>query len=346
MTKTLIGLSLDELVQLSKDLNLPSFLSKQLCDWLYKKEISSINDMTNISMAIREKLANEFTLGVEKSCHETVSQDGTKKYLFKAANNRFIESAYIPDDKNEKRATLCLSTQIGCKMGCLFCMTAKQGFQGQLQVNEILNQYHSLPERERITNIVFMGMGEPLDNFVNVMKALEILTAPWGYGLSPKRITVSTVGILPTLTHFLEQTKVNLALSLHSPFDEERKNIMPIQNVYPIKEVIEAIRSVDKEHQRRVSFEYIVFGGMNDSKNHVKELARLLNGMNAHINLMRFHPVPNSPLPPTDEARLLEFKEALMKKDIMTTIRASRGLDVDAACGLLSTKKLLEQNKA
>lgn len=340
MNKALLGFNPDELVALAQELALPSFISKQIGDWLYKKKIHSIAEMSNIAASVREKLSTDFIFGAEANCHETISQDGTKKYLFKAANERYIESAYIPD---EKRATLCLSTQVGCKMGCLFCMTAKQGFQAHLQVHEILNQYHSLPEREQITNIVFMGMGEPLDNFVNVMKALQVFTSPWGYGLSPKRITVSTVGILPTLTHFLEQSKVNLALSLHSPFDEERKNLMPIQNVYPIKEVIEAIRSVPKENQRRVSFEYIVFGGMNDSKSHVKELARLLNGMNAHINLMRFHPVPNSPLPPTDESRLFQFKEELMKKDIMTTIRSSRGLDVDAACGLLSTKKLLEK---
>jgi len=342
MTKTLLGLTQNDIEEMTKELKLPLFVSKQLSDWLYKKKINSIDEMSNISAAVKEILKKEFTLGAQKNCQETISSDGTKKYLFQAAQNRFIESAFIPDLKNEKRATLCLSTQIGCKMGCLFCMTAKQGFQGQLQVNDILNQYHSLPECEKISNIVFMGMGEPLDNYDNVMKALEILTAPWGYALSPKRITVSTVGILPALTNFLQNSKVNLALSLHTPFDDERKNLMPIQNVYPIKEVIAAIRSTDKAHERRVSFEYIVFGGMNDTPSHVKELARLLNGMNAHINLMRFHKVPNSPLPPTDENRLLEFKEALMKKDIMTTIRASRGFDIEAACGLLSTKRLLE----
>ncbi len=340
MNKALVGLNPIELQNLASELKLPPFLAKQLADWLYKKNIRSLQEMSNISGATRELLAQEFCLGTQAPCHETVSSDGTKKYLFPAANDRFIESAYIPD---EKRGTLCLSTQVGCKMGCLFCMTAKQGFQANLQVHEILNQDHSLPERENITNIVFMGMGEPLDNFDHVMKSLEVLTSPWGYGLSPKRITVSSVGIVSNLKKFLEQSKVNLAISLHSPFDKERRSIMPIQNVYPIKEVVETIRSVDKEHQRRVSFEYIVFGGMNDTKAHVKELARLLNGMHTHINLMRFHQVPNSPLPATDEEKLQEFKAGLMNKDIMTTIRASRGLDVDAACGMLSTKKLLEK---
>lgn len=230
-------------------------------------------------------------------------------------------------------------------MGCRFCMTARQGFQANLTAGEIVNQIRSLPEREKLTNIVYMGMGEPLDNYQNVIQSLEVLTAEWGFDMSPRRITVSTIGIINTMTRFLEQSQCHLAVSLHTPFDDERRDLMPVQNNHPIKEVLEVIRQYDMGRQRRVSFEYIVFKGMNDSLRHVNELARLLNGIQCRINLIRFHAIPDAPYHSPDDAGMIAFRDALKKKGIVTTIRASRGQDIEAACGLLSTKKQLETSR-
>jgi 23S rRNA (adenine2503-C2)-methyltransferase len=334
----LLGKPLTELKELVKSLDLPAFTAGQIAYWLYKTNIQSLDEMTNISKKARSLLAENYSVGATEPIKVQVSGDGTRKYLFPAAAGKFIESAFIPE---ERRNTLCVSTQVGCKMGCLFCMTGKQGFQANLTSGEILNQLRSLPDRTGITNIVFMGMGEPFDNLEAVMRAQEILTAEYGFAISVRKVTVSTIGIVPAMKVFLEKSKCNLAVSLHTPFDDERRNLMPIQHVYPIKEVIETINLFDLGKYRRVSMEYIVFNGLNDSQRHVKELARLLNKTRCRINLIRFHPVPGVPLPGTDENRLLDFQRALNDKGIVTTIRASRGLDIDAACGLLSTKAMV-----
>ncbi len=243
-----------------------------------------------------------------------------------------------------KRNTLCVSTQVGCKMGCLFCMTAKQGFQGNLDSGEIINQLRSLPEREKVTNVVYMGMGEPFDNTAEVMRSSEVLTAEYGFNLSVRKVTVSTIGIIPGIRTFLENSKCNLAVSLHSPFDEERRQLMPIQHVYPVKDVIATLIQYDINRYRKVSFEYIMFKGINDTPRHVKELARLLNKVRCRINLLRFHPVPNVPLEGSDNITIMAFQKALNDKGIITTVRQSRGLDIDAACGMLSTKTLVNKD--
>ncbi|MGE5316729.1 MAG: 23S rRNA (adenine(2503)-C(2))-methyltransferase RlmN, partial [Chloroflexota bacterium] len=243
------------------------------------------------------------------------------------------------------RHTLCVSSQVGCKMGCLFCMTGKQGFQGHLSTGEILNQLRSIPERPQITNIVYMGMGEPFDNLDAVMKSTAIITAEYGFAISVRKVTVSTIGIIPAMKVFLENSKCNLAVSLHTPFDDERKKLMPIQNVYPVKDVVDTITQYDIGKYRRVSFEYIMFKGINDTRRHVNELARLLNKVNCRINLIRFHSIPNTPLEGSDDDTILDFQQALNAKGIVTTLRASRGQDIDAACGLLSTKELVKQKK-
>ena len=268
----------------------------------------------------------------------TESADGTRKYLFAASNGRFVEAAWIPE---RARSTLCLSVQVGCKMGCLFCMTGKQGFQGHLSSGEILNQYRSLPEREKVTNIVFMGMGEPLDNLDNVLDSLEILCADYGFGLSPTRITVSTVGLVPAMRTFLAKSTCHLAVSLHTPFEEERRRLMPIENVYPLKDVLAELRTSRIEGQRRVSFEYILFDGLNDTPRHARELARILDGIRCRVNLIPFHPIPGTPLAPSPPAVMLQFETLLRGKGILTTIRQSRGQDIEAACGLLSTRELV-----
>jgi len=339
----LLGKTLSDLKRIVIELDLPAFVASQIAYWLYKTNIQSYDEMTNISKKARLLLAEHYDLGIVASAQVQQSNDGTKKYLFPVSDYRFIETAFIPE---ERRNTLCISSQVGCKMGCLFCATGRQGFQAQLSAGQILNQLRSLPERELITNIVFMGMGEPFDNPEEVMKAQEILTAAYGFEISARKVTVSTIGIVPAMEVFLRESKCNLAVSVHSPFDDERRRLMPIQHVYPIKDVIEAINKADLGKYRRVSIEYIVFGELNDTQRHVKELARLLNKTRCRINLIRFHPVPNVPLPHTIEERLFEFQKALNEKGIFTTIRASRGLDIDAACGLLSTKAFVQRDNA
>ncbi|BAX80798.1 23S rRNA (adenine(2503)-C(2))-methyltransferase [Labilibaculum antarcticum] len=340
---TLLGKTLEELIQITADLKLPKFAAKQIADWLYKKDITSIEEMSNLSAKARAALAEKYDMGIILSTKVESSVDGTKKYLYPTnLAHQFIETAYIPD---KKRSTLCVSSQVGCKMGCLFCMTGKQGFQGQLSSGEIINQIRSLPERENLTNIVYMGMGEPLDNVPELMKSLEILTSDYGMAMSPRRITVSTIGIIPGMIEFLNHSECHLAVSLHTPFEDERKRLMPVQNVYPIKDVLQIIRDFDFGLQRRISFEYIMFKGINDTPAHVKELCRILDGIKCRINLIRFHPIPDTPLEGSDEATMEDFKEQLVKKGITTTVRRSRGLDIFAACGLLSTKELVKRQE-
>lgn len=342
MPEALFGKTLDELTAISKELGLPSYTGKQIAEWLYKKEIAGIEDMTNLSKKARELLSSRFSLGLQDPVDVQVSVDGTKKYLFPGTPGKFIETAYIPE---KERATVCVSSQVGCKMGCLFCMTGKQGFQGNLSAGEIVNQFRSISEWRKLSNIVYMGMGEPLDNLDEVLKSLEILTSPWGFALSPRRITVSTIGITPAMLRFLENSEAHLAISLHTPFDEERQKLMPIQQVYPLQEVLSEIKSWDFGRQRRVSFEYILFKNLNDSRAHINELSRILSGIKCRINLIRFHPIPGTPLEAPDEHSIMAFKEGLNAKGITTTIRASRGQDIWAACGLLSTKKLMKKSE-
>jgi len=338
--EVLFGKTLDELKQVATELGMPGYTAKQLSDWLYKKNIQSFNEMSNLSKAAREKLNANYLLGKSPFAEIKSSVDGTKKYLFNTTLHKYVETAYIPD---KERHTVCVSTQVGCKMGCLFCMTGKQGFQGNLTSGEILNQLKSIEEHDQITNIVYMGMGEPLDNLDAVLKSLEILTADWGFAMSPRRITVSTIGIIPAMKTFLESSEAHLAISLHSPFDNDRKMLMPIQQVYPLEEVLNEIRSWDFGRQRRVSFEYIMFRNLNDTEKHVKGLVTILQGIKCRINLIRFHPIPDTPLDSTSQERIQLFKESLNAKGITTTIRASRGEDIYAACGLLSTKKRMQQ---
>lgn len=341
--ENLFGKTQEELKGIIESLGMPAYSLNQLTRWLYKDHAESVEEMTNLSRQARERLQENYELKLTPPRKAEISSDGTKKYLFLSRNERFIEAAFIPDPS---RNTLCLSSQVGCKMGCLFCLTGKQGFQGNLGVDEILNQVRSLPERDQLTNIVFMGMGEPLDNLDAVLKSLEILISDYGYGMSPKRITVSSIGILPALQKFLDSSKCHLAISLHNPFDEERRKLMPVEHIYPIKEVISLLKQYDFTRQRRVSFEYIMFRGLNDTARHVNELARLLNGIKCRINLIRFHPIPSSPLQSSEDADINIFMDKLQQKGIITTLRASRGQDINAACGLLSTKELvrLQQN--
>ena len=332
----LLGKTPEEIQEVVDRLGLPKFTGKQLVDWLYHKRCASFAGMTNLSKSARALLEEQYETGLVAPVKVAVSKDGTKKYLF-PVGEYFVETAYIPD---RERATLCVSSQSGCQMDCLFCATGKQGFQKNLSAAEIVNQILSLPEFDTLTNVVFMGMGEPLNNYDNLMRSLDILTGEWALGWSPTRITVSTCGVIPNLKRFLTESKCNLAISLHTPFHDERLKIMPIEKNYPIKDVIHLVKQHDWHGQRRLSFEYIVFKDFNDSKEHIKELARLLGSMRCRVNLISFHKVPGVPLKSPDAATMTYFRDALNDKAILATIRASRGQDIQAACGLLSTSAL------
>jgi len=331
----LFGMTLSELQTVVAAHGLPAYTARQIADWLYHKHVESIDTMTNLSKRARDLLNEHHVVGRIAPQEAHTSRDGTRKYLFPTQHGQFIETAMIP---TETRKTVCVSSQVGCKMGCLFCMTGKQGFQGQLTAGDIVNQIWSIPEHEGVTNIVYMGMGEPFDNLDAVLKSVEILTSDWGAAMSPRRITVSSIGIVPGMVRFLKECEAHLAISLHTPFADERQQLMPVQIAYPLEEIIAALHEWDFSGQRRVSFEYIVFGGKNDTPRHAKELIRLLSGIRCRLNLIRFHPIPGTPLAPTNEAALQTFKEQLNARGLLTTIRASRGLDIFAACGLLSTK--------
>ena len=341
----LFGLSLEELQQLCAQEGFPRFTAKQICDWLYKKRVDTIDAMTNLSLAQRARLNEIAFIGHLAPVDCQVSKDGTKKYLFEIRNEElgirnsdptahsFVEAVYIPDGD---RATLCISCQVGCKMGCRFCVTGQQGFHGNLSAADILGQIFSIPEFGSLTNIVYMGMGEPMDNLDTVLRSTEVLTAPWGLGWSPHRITVSTVGILPGLKRFLDESQCHVAVSLHNPLAAERLDIMPMQKAYPIADVVALLRGYDWSGQRRISFEYTMFRGMNDDTAHAAELVRLLRGLYCRVNLIRFHASPNVPFKTSSPQAMTRFQDYLNAHGITCTIRASRGEDIMAACGLLA----------
>lgn len=338
----LFGSTLSQLESLVARHKWPKFTARQIAEWMYRHHVTDFSEMSNLSVKIRNKLSASYALNCLTPAREQVSADGTKKYLFAYPGKGHIESAYIPE---AKRHTLCVSSQVGCRMGCSFCMTARMGFKGNLSSGEILNQVRSIPERDLLTNIVYMGMGEPLDNLVNVLQSLDVLTAEWGYGMSPRRITVSTIGLVAAMKDLLEKSRCHLAVSLHSPFEEERRSLIPMAKANNLGDILSTIRNFPIEKQRRVSFEYIVFKDMNHSLNHVKALASLLNGIRCRINLISFHPIPGSPLKSPDHSSIEAFRDALEKKGLITTIRKSRGQDIQAACGLLSsTQKTLSQD--
>ena len=348
--RILLGMSLDELKVVVKELGMPQFTAGQITKWLYQQHVRSIDEMTNISKANRERLAARYVVGAMSPIDHQRSKDGTVKYLFPVRcsdicedsghSGKFVETVYIPDGD---RATLCVSCQVGCKMNCLFCQTGKQGFEGSLSAGDILNQIYALPERDTLTNIVFMGQGEPMDNLDNVLRATEILTADYGYSWSPKRITVSSVGIKGKLKRFLEESECHIAISMHSSIPEQRSQLMPAERQMSITEVVSLLKEYDFTHQRRCSFEYICFAGLNDTTTHAREIVKLLEGLECRVNLIRFHEISGVDLPGADEKRMESFRDYLTKHGVFTTIRASRGQDIFAACGLLSTAKKNEE---
>ena len=363
--KDLLGMSLTELQQLCAMEGMPKFAARQICDWLYAKRVDSIDAMTNLSLKARSRLNEIAYIGRHTPVQCQVSKDGTKKYLFEIEDlkvkseisreqtsqdsdnfnfqlKKYVEAVYIPElntSGGSPRATLCISCQVGCKMGCRFCVTGQQGFHGNLSASDILNQIFSIPEFGQLTNIVYMGMGEPMDNLSSVLHSTDVLTSDWGLGWSPHRITVSSVGIIPGLKRFLDSCQCHLAVSLHNPFPQERLSIMPMQRAYPIADVIALLKQYDWSGQRRVSFEYTMFAGLNDSTRHAAELVRLLKGLHCRVNLIRFHSSPDTPYRTASPQSMNQFCDYLNNHGITCTIRASRGEDIMAACGLLAGQK-------
>ena len=335
LKRPLRGLTLEQLRDVTEAVGLRPFAAKQIASWLYVKRATTIDMMTDLPKSARERLNAEYCVGLTPPKDAAVSTDGTVKYLFDGVGGRDIESVYIPD---HDRATLCVSSQAGCKMNCSFCMTGRQGYNGNLTAAAIINQVLSIPESRTLTNLVFMGMGEPLDNLQPVLAAIEILTAPWGMAWSPKRITVSSIGKLKELRTLLDTTKVHIAISLHNPFPAERARIMPVEKAYPVRDVIALLSGYDFSHQRRLSFEYIMWRDVNDSMRYAEALVRLIGRLDCRVNLIRFHAIPGSDLHPSTTRNMEQFRDYLNDHGITATIRASRGEDIMAACGMLAGK--------
>ncbi len=350
----LLGKTLSQMREACVALRLPAFVGSQLSEWIYRHRAKDFDEMKNISKKNRELLSQHFSIGRADALQSLHSVDGTSKYLFPTLDGNFVETVYIPDGD---RATLCVSCQVGCKMGCAFCMTGRQGFVSSLCATDILNQIFSVPGSERLTNIVFMGQGEPFDNLDPVLQSIEVLTSEWGWNWSPKRITVSSVGVRKGLQRFLNESRCSLAISLHHPIPEERAKIMPAERAFSIVDVVEGlkqcpsfrrgtvgqdVRNEDESRQRRISFEYILFDGLNDQRQHADALIRLLRPLDCRVNLIRFHTIPDSPFKGVSEQKMTDFRNYLTSHGLFTTIRASRGEDIMAACGLLSTKEQSE----
>ena len=339
----MIGLTERELQDLAVSLGMPKFVGRQIAQWIYQKGVKSFSEMANISKRNQTLLDENYCVGRTDPAASQKSVDGTVKYLFPVEGGRYVESVYIPD---HDRATLCVSSQSGCKMNCYFCATGKMGFKSQLSAAEIINQILSVPPAPEkgmepmtpLTNGVFMGMGEPLDNFGAVRRVIDILTAPWGLAWSPKRITVSTVGKLPELKDLLEKTQVHVALSVHTADSRERAAMMPAQKAFPLQSVMQLLSGYDFSHQRRLSLEYIMWKGVNDDIAHANRLIQLIGNIDCRVNLIRYHAIEGVDLKPCSEERMIMFRNVLNQHGITATIRTSRGEDIMAACGMLANK--------
>jgi len=340
--KNLKDFSFSELDNLVSSIGEPSYRGKQLKEWLYEKCCCSVDDMTNLSKKLREALSKDFIAEGHKIIEKQVSSDGTIKYLFGLSDSLSIETVYIP---SAERGTICVSTQVGCKFGCSFCATGTQGFSRNLSLGEIINQFvtvkNDLAESGKglLTNIVFMGMGEPLDNIENLINAIEIFNSPDGFGISPRRITVSTVGIVPMLERLGDEGRgVNLAVSLHSADNEVRSKFMPINKRYSVETLINALASYPLRPYRQITIEVALFNGLNDSTDDALKLARMLNRVKAKANLIPVNRVEGARYEPSEMETVLAFQSVLKNEGISVTIRKDRGGDIDAACGQLRSK--------
>ena len=305
----------------------------EISKWIYRKDISSFDEIISIPMALRKSIGLNFQ--IEKTAPVLVSEsnDKTRKYLFENQQGQKFEAVYMP---GTKRNTLCMSTQSGCRMGCSFCLTGKMCFKGNLSAQDILNQYLSIPEQKKINRIVIMGMGEPFDNFIEVKKAIEILTAQWGVSFGASNVTLSTVGLLEPLREFLEKPFCNLAISLNNPFSDERINLMPIESTNPIAKAVNLIKAKPLKKPLRVSFEYVALGEINLDERHAKAIADLLNGIQYHINIIPWNSHKGSSFKSPTDLELNTFISCLNRYGVLTSIRQSRGQDIGAACGQMA----------
>jgi 23S rRNA (adenine2503-C2)-methyltransferase len=315
------------------------FRARQTLKWLYQKGAATFSEMSDLAAALRTLLAESFTIERLACSQVTPAVDGTRKFLFSLTDQRYIESVLIP---TEDRLTLCVSSQVGCAMGCRFCATAQVRPVRDLTTGEIISQIwevqKALPAGERLTNLVFMGMGEALANYDHVIKALAIITSDWGFNISPRRVTVSTVGLVPQMKRLLEETSVNLTVSLTATTNRLRDDLMPINRRYPLEQLLEACRMLSIAPRKRVTFAYTMLAGVNDTEDDARRLVRLLHGIRAKINLIPFNPFPGAPFAPASRSRMNDFRQFLLDHGVHATIRESRGQDVQGACGQLAAR--------
>jgi 23S rRNA (adenine2503-C2)-methyltransferase len=333
------SLSREELLAHIVDQGLKKFRVDQVLRWIYTHHARSFNDMTNIAKQERTKLASYFYISCPKIIKSQTSHDGTKKYLFELEDGHTVESVLIP---GEDRQTLCISSQVGCRQACRFCLTGSGGFTRDLKAYEIVDQVLEISrilkheETRGITNIVLMGMGEPLANFDEVVKAVKLITSGTGLGFSPRRVTVSTDGLVPEIEKLGHSgLKVNLAVSLNATTDEVRNRIMPVNKRYPIKELLAACKRFPLEPRRRITIEYVMLRGVNDSLDDAQRLIKLLRGIKCKLNLIPFNPFSGSEFKRSDDATVRRFQQILLEAHYTAPIRESRGRDISAACGQL-----------
>lgn len=329
----LCGLTVDGLISLIPDMELSIQHASKIANSIYKNGIPSITGINGISKKLKAEFDKVSEVGIISPFSSETSSDGTIKYLFINDGKKY-ETVFIPEGK---RNTVCVSSQSGCRMGCPFCVTGKYGFHGNLDAREIISQVIGIPESRKITHVVFMGMGEPMDNLQNVLKACDILTAEWGLSIGRKNITVSSVGITPGINEFLQVSECNLAVSLFTPFSDERRTIVPAERKFPVHEIIELLKAFPVTKKRRLSLTYVMIKGLNDSDAHLVSLKALVGNSGIRINLLPYHPLPDDQRESSSPDRIHYFKHSLVTSGISASVRKSRGSDISAACGLLAS---------
>lgn len=338
MTKfTLVGMTPDEMAAALQICGLNPDYAPRIAYWVYKKRVPSTDMMTSIAAPARHAIGYCFQTGFVAPVSRICSADGTVRYVFDYDNGLAVESVFIPETR---RNTVCVSAQCGCARACAYCRTGEMGLRADLTAARIVNQVMAIPESASVTHIVFMGMGEPLDNPDEVIKAINIMTAEWGLAIAHVNITVSTVGILPAITAFLESTRCNLAFSLFSPISEERAEFVPVEKIYPASEIINLLRKNPPSKKRRFTLAYMMLEGINDTDMHLEELIRLTSGTSIRINLLNYHPHGKRDFRPSSPARQEYFRQRLAEAGVSVSLRKSRGEDINAACGLLALRSM------
>ncbi len=333
--KSIFSFTLKDLQELLSEWKVEKFRARQILNWLYKRNAISFSQMTDLNADLRKKLEKIFSLYQLKPIREVESRDGTRKFLFCLEDKDTIEAVLIP---TEKRITACISTQVGCRFACKFCASGRAGFKRNLSAGEIVQQVLLLGQyaKKRLDNLVFMGIGEPLDNYDNVLRAIRIINAPWGPNIGARKITVSTSGFIPGIQRLMQEgLQIELSVSLHAADDKTRNTLMPINKTYPLKELIPVLKEYINKTNRQITFEYVLIEGINSDISQAEALGRLLKGMNCKINLIPCNPIENLGFYPPGKLSILLFKDKLLKDGITATVRIPRGRDIEAACGQL-----------